>query len=479
MHRRGVALIAVLVVAAVMTIVGSLLFVGTLGDLRQTRSTLQAAQARAAAEAGLTYARYAMEVARGDIKGILAPKMNLNVNPATDWVLPESQWPSIASAIQSLLNTGYGSLPPGAVDQGQASVQFTVTRFRGNTKGATAQTYRADYVVVSTGQVGTAKRRAEEKGYFEVQLGRPSLSQWLFLVDDAGGQTGFFPTGTVFNGPVHANHNWGFWGRPVFRDVVSTSDDGAWYWSLGGDGCTGGSRVWVRGDSRPPCTVPDFQKGFLRSQPPIDLPTSTLSQQRAALGMDPQDTSTPSAKEICFALGLHNPPSKDCNSNPSVPNGVYLVNDGNNVKGGIYVQGNVDQLVLRATGTGQQVYTFKQGSNTWVITVDYTTNTTAVTKNGAPVGTYTGTPNGPASLGTGGRPDRSMSRARSRASRDPPAPVPFLAAWTTPGVPTTARTTRLPPRSLQPSPRRPSSTSPPWGPSASRGTWSTSATPPR
>jgi len=99
MHRRGVALIAVLVVAAVMTVVGSLLFVGTLGDLRQTRSTLQAAQARAAAEAGLTYARYAMEVARGDIKAILAPKMNLTANPSTEWVLPEREWPGIASAI--------------------------------------------------------------------------------------------------------------------------------------------------------------------------------------------------------------------------------------------------------------------------------------------------------------------------------------------------------------------------------------------
>jgi type II secretory pathway pseudopilin PulG len=262
MHRRGVALIAVLVVAAVMTVVGSLLFLGTLGDLRQTRSTLQAAQARAAAEAGLTYARYAMEVARGDIKAILVPKMNLTANPSTEWVLPESQWPGIASAIQSLLNTGYGSLPPGAVDQGQASLQFTVTRFRGNTKGATAQTYRADYVVVSTGQVGPARRRTEEKGYFEVQLGRPALSQWLFLVDDAGGQTGFFPTGTVFNGPVHANRNWGFWGRPVFRDVVSTSDDGAWYWSLGRDGCTGGGRVWVRGDSRPPLHSTRLSEGL-------------------------------------------------------------------------------------------------------------------------------------------------------------------------------------------------------------------------
>ncbi|GAB5602134.1 hypothetical protein FJNA_06590 [Thermus sp. FJN-A] len=420
MHRKGVALIAVLVVAAVMTLVGSLLFMGTLGDLRQTRSTLQAAQARAAGEAGLVYARYAMEIARGDIKAILAPKMSLTANPATDWVIPESEWPGITTAIQGLLNGSYGAVPAGAVDQGQASLRFTVTRFRGNTKAATAQTYRADYVVVSTGQVGVARRRVEEKGYFEVQLGRPSLSQWLFLVDDAGGTTGFFPTGAVFNGPVHANHNWGFWGRPVFKDVVSTSDDGAWYWRLSGDGCTGSSRIWVRGDSRPPCTVPDFQKGFLRNQPLVELPTSTLSQQRAALGMDPADTSTPSARDICFALRLHNPPAKNCNSDPSVPEGVYLVNDGTGVKGGIYVQGNVDQLVLRATGTGQQVYTFKQGSSTWVITVDYTANTTTVTKNGASVGTYAGTPNGPAPLGTGGPTGQIYVTGEVKSLQGPP-----------------------------------------------------------
>lgn len=58
--------------------------------------------------------------------------------------------------------------------------------------------------------------------------------------------------------------------------------------------------------------------------------------------------------------------------------------------------------MVRATGTGQQVYTFTQGSNTWIITVDYTTNTTKVVKNGISQGVYTGVPNGPAPLGNGG-----------------------------------------------------------------------------
>lgn len=406
MREHGMALIAVLVVGAVMTLVGGILFMGTVGDLRQTRYTLQASQARAAAEAGLSYARYAMELARSEIKAVITPKMNLAADPATAWIIPESQWGSIAAEIQSLLNSNYASLPTGAIDQGQATLSYTVTRFRGNVKARDSQSYLADYVVVSTGTSaalpGRAVRRTEEKGMFEIQLGRPSLSQWLFLVDDAGGTSGFFPTGSVFDGPVHANHNWGFWGRPVFKDVISTSDNGAWYWHLSGDNCTGPPRLWVQGDSRPPCTVPEFQKGFLRNQPSIPLPTSALSQERAALGMDPSITAPPSGRDICFALGLNNPPTKNCNSDPSVPNGVYLVNDGSRVKGGIYVQGDLSELVVEATGTGQQVYRFTQGTTVWIITVDYTTNTTTVLKNGVLQGTYTGTPNGPAPLGTGG-----------------------------------------------------------------------------
>ncbi|WP_027891585.1 DUF4900 domain-containing protein [Calidithermus chliarophilus] len=407
MRNHGLALITALVLLTVLVSVITILFVGSMGDLQQSRSSVQLAQARAVAEAGETYARYALAgPARSDIRNAILPLMSATADPYSEWVIPQSQWSSLATTIQNTLNTNFGSVAGASLGGiGSATVQYSVSNLRGlayATAGqAPAQTYVADYVITSTGRAGGGIRRVQDKGIFQIQLGRPSLSQWLFLVDDAEGDAGFFPTGTVFNGPVHANHAWGFWGTPVFRDVISTSDDGAYYYNANGR-CGGASRVWVRGDSRPPCTVPRFEKGFIRSAPEVDLPNSTLSQQRAALGMDPLDTSTPSNSEICFRLGLHNPPTRRCNSSPSIPDGVYLVNDGSSVQGGIYVQGNLDQLKLEASGDGKQVYTLRQGSNTWVITADYAANTTSVRLNGGPLQVFSGVPNGHAPLGSGG-----------------------------------------------------------------------------
>ncbi|MCL5965567.1 MAG: hypothetical protein M1369_07300 [Deinococcus sp.] len=62
----------------------------------------------------------------------------------------------------------------------------------------------------------------------------------------------------------------------------------------------------------------------------------------------------------------------------------------------------MDQLKLEASGNGKQIYTLKQGSNTWVITVDYAGNQTTIVMPGGSTKTYSGAPNGPAPMGTGG-----------------------------------------------------------------------------
>lgn len=143
---------------------------------------------------------------------------------------------------QAALNASFQTVAAANLNGiGSAQVAYEFKNFRGGTRSRSSQTYLVDYRVVSTGTAADGVRRVEDLGVLEIQLGKPSLSQYLFLVDNAQGNNGFFPTGTVFNGPVHANGNWGFWGKPVFMDTVTTAADGAYFWNAGGT-CSGATR---------------------------------------------------------------------------------------------------------------------------------------------------------------------------------------------------------------------------------------------
>ena len=175
-----------------------------------------------------------------------------------------------------------------------------MTNFREDerVRGEEAQVYLADYSVISTGTVAVGRRRVENTGIITISIGKTALSHYLFLVDDAAGDNGFFPTGTVFNGPAHANSDWGFWGSPQFLSMVSTACDGAWYWDKKY------KKTFIKGDSLPPDTVPYFAQGFKRNHPKVDLPTTVLSQERAALGLAPANLSQISDTERATAVGL-------------------------------------------------------------------------------------------------------------------------------------------------------------------------------
>lgn len=453
MNRRGVALVITLALMAVLIGVISVLAVSTIGDLRQSRASVQLLQARAAAEAGETYAAYILSTqAQTAFSQVFAPYNNKFLqqggNPAQDWAIPRSDWGKVASSLEQVLNgnSTFDSLPSNALNNGaQVAIEYSISDFHGAAKSATSQTYVVRYKTIATATVNGGKRRVESQGLLQFQLGRPSLSQWLFLVDDAGGRNGFFPTGSIFNGPVHANHNWGFRGRPVFTDLVSTADDGAWYYRSsenygGGNGsCDGPNRKWVRGDSRPPCTVPDFQKGFQRNAPEVELPKSAVSQERAALGLDPAkdddgdgEPDPVTKQERCQALFGKN--------NCSVGKGVYLVNDGSQITGGIYVKGNVQRLTLKATDDGRQIYRFVQTINQvkyrWTIISDFGANQTKLIKEKLENNswtkvseqTYSGVPNGHAPIGQGGPTGQiyvtGQIKRLSGPERDPHNPMP-------------------------------------------------------
>ncbi len=406
MKKDGVALATALVLMTVLVAVISVLTISTMGEFKQSKNSILASQARNVAEAG---AAYAEAMVRSKTSSVVQPLVdryssqfiNNGGDPSSDPVIPKDKWSDVANRIQTMLQDNYSALTGSDLDGiGRANVNYTISGFRlaalGSSGNGFSQTYTANYQITSTGRAGKGRKRIIEKGYLTIVLGRPSLSQWLFLVEDAGGRRGFFGTGSRFDGPVHANSNWGFWGRPVFTDIVTSADGGAWFYKrnfrsnfLDSDHSTDGF------------TRPDFQGGYDWHAARVELPRNALSQERAALGLPPDTDANgdgipdpPSRAEKCQQLHI-----TPCRTPPS---GVYLVNDGANITGGIYVQGDLSRLQLSAGGDGTQIYSFRQGSRTWTIVVDYNNNTTTITNPSGTSKTYNGVPNGQAPLSSGG-----------------------------------------------------------------------------
>ncbi|HEX2865134.1 MAG TPA: DUF4900 domain-containing protein, partial [Deinococcales bacterium] len=343
--------------------------------------------------------------AQNDMRSVFNPYVSAfttaGKDPAVNWVIDSSLWPQVATDLQSALNgdATNTSVPAGNLTTGTASMAYLVTNFRGETQGITTQHYLADYVLTSTGSLNTggARRRVEDKGYIDIQIGRSPLSQWMFLVDNAMGDRGFFGTGDKFDGPTHANSNWGFWGTPEFMDRATTSDNYVYFYDRNF------SKQHLQADSLPPFTVPVFHKGFQRGVPRIDLPVTAISQVNSALGFDPTSATPPTVPDVCTALRLtdiYGTPSR-CRDYTSIPTGAYLATtNGTAVTGGFYVQGDVDRLTL-SQSNGIQTYTFVQGSHTTRFVVNYALNLTTVTYDGTVRRILTGVPNGPATVGTG------------------------------------------------------------------------------
>ena len=410
-HKQGFALVTALAITVILMGVIAVMVVSTTGDLQQSRSSFQLSQARAAAEAGIAVGHDALQgTAVNSLSATLRAYSTTFVNsgtgnPTTTWVVPQSNWGTVASNLQNTLNTSASSnqiLASALNNMGSASIQYQLSNFRGQMLSATQltnQLFVMDYAITSTGTANNGKRIVVEQGSFSILMGQQSLNRYLFLVNNAGGQGGYFGSSSVFNGPVHANSNWGFRGTPRFTGPVTASDGNIWYHC-------GGAAVQSPTTSNPPCSVPVYSQGFQFNQPIINLPTSALGQARAALGLDPATDADgngipdqPTGLEMCNKLRL----SVTCSPVVAPATGVYVPNNGGSVSGGIYVQGNVTGMTLDRPNPTQQRYRIVQGTRTTTILMDFTTNTTTVTT--MPAGTtvtYSGVPNAQAPVGTGG-----------------------------------------------------------------------------
>jgi type II secretory pathway pseudopilin PulG len=264
--------------------------------------------------------------------------------------------------------------------------------------------------VVSDGQVDPQfRRRVTLEGQFRVLLGNTSFAQWLSFTHVFSLSTGtavYFAWDEAYDGPIHTNGRFRFWGFPKFGTPdtgspcdpariratrLTSTDTQAVFrrppWIPGSPTeVTLAADEWVQGGQRiaapvlPDCTpgnfsddvdnpVAQFTRGFdgdpnqpgiqpitVPWDPPGRIRDSYGTLQRAvALGWNPQDTSATGPNNWTAAQWNARlravVPELPNNSNP-VPNGIYVPNDGANLLGGIYVEGDLRELVLSNCAPG-------------------------------------------------------------------------------------------------------------------------------
>jgi Tfp pilus assembly protein PilX len=362
---RGFALVSALLVVLLASILGAAFMSAVTGERSMSSNVHIARGALLSADAGV-------RVTQQTLANMAKAKLDSLVDA---W---NGVGPIIANP-QSLFPAGViatsGTNPSFSA---QATIAFT-----DSTLQPSAQSYDYTYTTNATGGFGASGSRSiETTGVLRVSCSRGSFADFLVFTNvhlSPGGTPVWFTSNTRFDGRVHTNTEYRFANAPQFQDLVTSVDNQAWY-------NNSGSPVELDADHNGSIDVPGFYGGFDRSEPAITLPPNSYSQQNAALGRNPSDTTPPSNSEINAALGLGSgggPP----------PTGVYAVHSGSSMTGGIYVQGNIDRMTASIDAYGRQVYALKQGATTTTITVDKSANSTRVAV-GPSTTDYTGVPLG-------------------------------------------------------------------------------------
>jgi hypothetical protein len=261
-----------------------------------------------------------------------------------------------------------------------------VLAFLDSTLADTSQVFEYGFTVNSSGTATAfGDRRVLAEGRLRLSATRGSFADYLIFTDThtlTNGSPIWFHTVTSFDGRVHTNSIFRFAYFPTFQDLVTSVSQTAWYYNNGNNRQLDANRNGT-------IDVPNFYGGFSRGESDIPLPTNSYGQERAALGLNPSDTSPVTNAERRQALGLTGSPD-----NPP-PSGIYVPHSGANVTGGIYIYGEAKSTVLSVDPQGNQVYQITNASNqTSTITLYRGTNTTTIVNHAGQVTNYSGLPRG-------------------------------------------------------------------------------------
>lgn len=367
-NERGVALVTTLLVLVALTALVAILAMRTTSEKDVTVNHRVANRAMYAADAGT-------EAAMQQITAFAKTKLDSMANV----------WAGNGAIIRSPATVFPNNGLTTTLGSGANYTATTVLTFEDSTLQLQSQAYNYHYVTTSTGTYNGGTKRIVTEGRLRVSATRGSFADYLIFTNThltgSGGAIWFNSTGN-FDGRVHTNGQFRFAYQPTFHDLASSVNGTAWYYN-------NGNNVELNADRNGNTDVPNFYGGFHRSEPSISLPTNSFSQERAAIGGNPADTSQPSNAEVNAALGTNvtNPSNKP-------PDGVYLPNSGGALTGGIYTVGDLSDMYLVAATANQQIirYTDAAGNHTDV-TINLDTNTTSVQRASGTV-TYTGVPRG-------------------------------------------------------------------------------------
>ncbi len=363
--ERGIALVSALLVLMLVAVVAAG-FLLTAGGERAVSSNVQIARASLlAADAGV---RVAQQVLANQAKARLDSLTLVWSGSGPIIASPATLFPSAPQTVTSA-NPGFTAV---------AAVVFADSALTPN-----AQSYNYRYTITSVGAAGAQGRReVQSTGILRVSAERGSFADYLCFTDvhlAPGGGAIWFTSSSQFDGRVHTNGQFRFAFQPFFQDLATSVHGKAWFYN-------NGSPVELSANANGTVDVPLFYGGFERGVAGVPLPANSFNQQAAALGLTPVGVA-PTNAQINTALGLGS-------GSGAPPNGIYLVNSGGAVTGGLYVQGSLNQCLVSAdTVTNVQTYVMTQGGTTRTIRVDRAANTTTVT-DGASSTTYSGVPRG-------------------------------------------------------------------------------------
>ncbi len=226
--------------------------------------------------------------------------------------------------------------------------------------------FRYRYTITGSATEGLVTRTVNLEGAFSILVQQENFARYALFTNDqkmASGSSVYFAQGFNYYGPVHTNGEFNFMQNPGARfwDTIESVNTKARYLN------SPGSPIELAADHNGTIDVPIFDKGLTLGAANIPMPATTTGDAQRTIAL----------------TGI---------SAPST-NGVYLGYSGATMTGGIYVKGDAS-MTLSVPSAGIAQYSITQGTDTWTVTANTSTNQTTVKKNSGATTTYGGLPNG-------------------------------------------------------------------------------------